>query len=143
VQLFVYGTLMVPEVIRGVCDYQQPGESAVLDGYRRRVVAGEVYPAIVPDPDEQVSGRLYRGLSSRQTQLLDAFEGEMYQRRTVSLRIAAGIVAAEAYVLRDAYIRYLSAELWSLEAFLTDGLGRFASEYQGFDRVTSDGIGHD
>ena len=50
-QLFVYGTLMVPEVIRGVCDYQQPGESAVLDGYRRRVVACEVYTAIVTDPD--------------------------------------------------------------------------------------------
>ena len=143
VELFVYGTLMVPEVIRGVCGYQEPGESAVLEGYRRRVVAGEVYPAIVPDPEEQVVGRLYGGLSSRQIQLLDAFEGDMYQRRVVSLSIDSGPAVAETYVLHDAYTHCLSSQIWSLEQFLTDGLGRFASEYRGFDRAAPEGAGHD
>lgn len=141
--LFVYGTLMVPAVIRGVCGYRQPGQSATLAGYRCRLVEGEVYPAIMRWPGERVSGLLYRGLSGEQTALLDRFEGEMYERKTVSLSIDERHVLGEAYVLREHFAHSLSDREWTLQGFIADGIQRFTSEYQGFDRASADRRSHD
>ena len=47
-------------------------EPAVLTDHRCRRVKGEVYPAIVAAPGEQVSGLLYRDVSAAQTALLRA-----------------------------------------------------------------------
>ena len=81
--------------MQGVCGYGQPGEPAVLDGYARRLVQGEVYPAITPRLDEQVAGMLYRNLSAVETRLLDAFEGEIYERLPVILRLKGQTSDAE------------------------------------------------
>jgi len=135
VDLFVYGTLMVSEVMHGVCGYRQPGQAVWLADHRRRLVAGEVYPAIVPWRGERVRGLLYPGVSERQVALLDAFEGELYERRPVTVNAGQAGFDAETYVLRESFIDCLSGHPWTLEAFLADGFQRFAREYPGFDRA--------
>lgn len=131
--LFVYGTLMIPRVMQGVCGFRTPGHAACLEGYCRRVITGEVYPGIFPCPDESVTGLVYRGLSPPQLRRLDRFEGEIYERRRVVVSVADSELAAYTYVVPPAW-RHLLGELpWELDAFEQHGLARFLAQYPGFD----------
>jgi gamma-glutamylcyclotransferase (GGCT)/AIG2-like uncharacterized protein YtfP len=130
--LFVYGSLMVSEVMHGVCGYTGPGEAALLPGYRRRRLLDQVYPGIRPWPDDTVEGVLYRGLEAAHLHALDRFEGECYRREPVRVRVGRLDAEAQAYVLVPGQAHLMSAEPWSLERFLSDGLRVFLAEYPGF-----------
>jgi gamma-glutamylcyclotransferase (GGCT)/AIG2-like uncharacterized protein YtfP len=136
-ELFVYGTLMVPAVMRGVCGYTDVGMPAQLRGYRRRLIRGEVYPGIVSDPAETVEGLVYHGVTSQQIALLDAFESDFYERRVVSVSTRGTDLSAEAYVLHEAHLALLSDRPWSLSQFHAEGIHRFTGEYRGFARVAA------
>ena len=60
------------------------------------------YPAITPDPSaDEVEGFLFRGALAAHWQRLDAFEGEAYERRVVTVRLADGTnIDAFVYALR-------------------------------------------
>jgi gamma-glutamylcyclotransferase (GGCT)/AIG2-like uncharacterized protein YtfP len=134
--LFVYGTLMVPEVMGSVSGRRPAGESARLQGYRRRRLRGEVYPGIVPAPDERVDGLVYRDLDHAAMARLDMFEGEMYRREPVEIETTDGRRSrAETYVIRPEFSDQLSSLPWTMEGFLADGLPSFVDEFQGFGRV--------
>lgn len=137
--LFVYGTLMVPQVMYAVCGLDRPGQPAVLDGYRRRLIRGELYPGILACRGEHVDGVLYRALAPRQLALLDAFEGGMYRRTAVSVRCGGTVLTADAYVVGDDFAGMLSDSAWSLDDFLRDGLDRFIAAYPGFFAVAAQG----
>jgi gamma-glutamylcyclotransferase (GGCT)/AIG2-like uncharacterized protein YtfP len=130
--LFVYGTLMVPEVMYAVCGYDQPGVPASIDGFRRRRVSGESYPAIAPSPGNSVNGMLYRNVSATQLEVLDDFEGAMYQRRDLLVQTDDGDIEAAAYVVAEGCHALLSSEEWSLETFTDRHLSDFMADYQGF-----------
>lgn len=130
--LFAYGTLMVPAVIKAVCGHARPGSHAVLDDFRRRLVVDTCYPAIVPFAGDRVDGMLYAGLTQRQWALLDTFEGELYRRQAVAVVADAGPLSAQTYVLTPAARRYLSPQSWSLQTFETQHMHAFMRAYTGF-----------
>ena len=134
--LFVYGTLMVAEVMGRVSGCHQAGEVALLHGHRRRRLSRQVYPAIVPCPGGRVEGLLYRGLAPGQLAALDAFEGAMYRRVAVTVVIQAECFTAETYLLRKAWSHLLSDEDWSLQRFVAEGLREFLADYPGFAATT-------
>ena len=135
-ELFVYGTLMVPEVMRAVSGFSQPGLTAELWGYRCRLVKGEVYPAILPDPGESVSGLLYRGVSAAQLMRLDDFEGDLYRRMQVQVWSSDASYESETYVLDSRFASSLSQHRWSLQDFRHNGLKTFIEGYPGFDAIS-------
>ena len=144
VDLFVYGTLMVPSVMARVSGFDRLGSAAKLYGFRCRTVCGELYPAIVPQQDEVVSGLLYSGLSALELSRLDDFEGELYQRCSVQVELHNTRCDAETYVLDQRFVSMLSDQQWSLARFLSDGLERFLASYPGFDAViTTSELNHD
>ena len=136
--LFVYGTLMVAEVMHRVCGHTGRPQSAVLRDYRRWRLRGEVYPAIVPDVRGQVEGLLHRGLQPAQIAALDAFEGDFYRRMAVEVQVGARSCPAETYVLDPAFTHLLSTEEWSLQAFAERAKGRFLTDYAGFRAISVD-----
>jgi gamma-glutamylcyclotransferase (GGCT)/AIG2-like uncharacterized protein YtfP len=117
--LFVYGTLLLPAVIEALIGRVPPRLPAVLPGYRRYRLTGRAYPAIVAEPAARVDGLVYRGLAPRERMILDAFEGDAYERRRVRARTRRGeLLAADAYVLARGHERLLQrAPAWSLEEF--------------------------
>ena len=131
----MYGSLMVPRVMHDVCGHARPGVPATLHGYRRRRLHGEHYPGIRPCAGESVDGVLYGGLSGAQFAALDAFEGDWYRRQAVPVETAAGRREAQTYVLASDRGHLMSAETWSLEAFLRHGLEAFVAGYRGFATV--------
>lgn len=57
---FVYGTLMAPEVVNMLIKRMPKHFPALLTGYSRHRVKGQVYPAICPKEGSSVAG-LVRG----------------------------------------------------------------------------------
>lgn len=97
-RLFCYGTLEFPPILEAVAGRRFPGRAAVLPGYRRLAVRGQVFPGIVAQAGAEVGGTLYRGLSNAHLRRLDAYENAFYRRRRslasgVDLRRAGAVPA--------------------------------------------------
>jgi hypothetical protein len=130
---------MDPEIMARVSGMRCRAGKALLSGYLRRAVRGEVYPAIVARPGEAVDGVVYFDLTPEALDRLDRFEGPMYRRTSVSVTLeAAGneeTAAAEAYVIAPENLARLSDEDWRFEEFLKTGKGRFQSSYEGYGKL--------
>lgn len=131
--LFAYGTLICADIFEQVSGRRATGLSATLKGYSRRPVVGAEYPGVLPQAGSSVDGVVYRDLPAAAWRRLDRFEGEMYRRRVVGVRLASGeILPAEVYVVRPAYRHRLAASEWDLDGFVRAGKARFWREYRGF-----------
>src|SRR5262245_57824041 len=109
---------MLPEVMELVAGRPFPSERAVLAGYRRRLLAGRVYPGVVAAPGEDVAGVLFAGLDDAVLARLDRFEGELYARPELRVTTAAGeSCTAFVYVLRPAHAALLGDAPWDEAAF--------------------------
>ena len=133
--LFAYGTLMVRQIMGSVSGMDLLGATAVLPGYRRRLLRGEVYPAIRPDAGNRVDGILYTGLSRSAWQRLDRFEGKMYQRKTVVVMAGRQRIQGQTYVLKPQYHALMTSDAWTLEWFLQSGHAAFVSGDRGFQQL--------
>jgi len=94
--LFTYGVLMHPELLRELTGRRFASEPAILRDYRRPAVVKEGYPrfpAIVPAPGASVEGVLVRGIDRESFEILDRFEEVdlgLYTRESVAALDEAG-----------------------------------------------------
>jgi gamma-glutamylcyclotransferase (GGCT)/AIG2-like uncharacterized protein YtfP len=133
---FTYGSLMCDDIMARVCGASVVGVLALLPGYSRHPVRDEAYPGILPAADGEVEGILYRDIGDIAWARLDAFEGEMYDRRGVAVRLADGSSQeAWAYVIRTEFSSRLAPGEWSFDTFLRQGKARFEALYLGFDTL--------
>jgi len=121
--------------MRAVTGADYPGVAAVLEGYERRTVRGEVYPAIRSAPGSRTRGVLYRGIGPDGLARLDAFEGALYERVSVMVDTPRGALPAWTYVLAAGQAHRLSGEEWDLDSFLQRDIGTFTGGYTGFGRL--------
>lgn len=134
--LFAYGTLMSRDIMEKVAGCRPASVAATLAGYRRTLVRDEVYPGIAEDGRGEVAGILYCDLPAEAVRRLDAFEGEMYERRRVVVTVDGGSAgAAMTYVFRPEFRHLLTDVPWDYERFLASGRQRFESGYSGFDAL--------
>jgi hypothetical protein len=120
--LYAYGTLQLPEIVSQIVGRPLSAQPATLLGYVRFRVADRVYPAIVEEPAGEVTGVVYRDLSPTELTRLDVYEGDLYERRQISVVVGARSLLASTYVLRPEHSHRLSSELWDLEHFRRDHL---------------------
>ncbi|GHT91687.1 hypothetical protein FACS1894116_00650 [Betaproteobacteria bacterium] len=136
INCFTYGSLMYEPIMSAICASKCAGVPATLPGYRRHPIRDEDYPAMVPDAAASVSGILYRDLPAAALTRLDAFEGEQYVRRPVTVLSADGTqLDAESYIFRPQYAELLLPGEWDYARFLASGRHRFEQQYGGFRRV--------
>ncbi|KAL1929031.1 hypothetical protein VTP01DRAFT_2090 [Rhizomucor pusillus] len=141
---FFYGTLMSPDVrSRVLCGPYATEETvkdkfatlrfrpAVLKGHRRFALKNLVYPGVVRTdrPEDRVIGILCEGLNDRDVKLLDEFEGDEYERTTVTVypttntndaleeEEEAGGVDCQVYIW-TAGDHHLEAHDWELDGFV-------------------------
>ena len=120
--LYTYGTLQVAAIIELIVGRPLRGVAARLDGYARYRVADRVYPAIVEAPGAEVPGVLYSGLDTAELDRLDVYEGDLYERRDVSVWVGPARVSAATYIARPELQHRLSSEPWDFAGFLRDHL---------------------
>ncbi|GAA3764696.1 gamma-glutamylcyclotransferase family protein [Salinactinospora qingdaonensis] len=109
--LFVYGTLLFPEVLHALIGRKPESVMASAPGWRAAVLYGRPYPGLVP-ADGAVTGRLLMGLEPEEWRVLDAFEGEEYEPRRIEL---ADGRPGWVYVWLDP--ESVATEDWSAEQF--------------------------
>lgn len=135
--LFAYGTLMSEEIMDDVAGCRLPHLPGILRGYSRRSVKGELYPALVPDAAGRVEGVLYRGVPASAWERLDRFEGEMYARQLVQIRLPDGsTVTAATYVVQAQFSDQLEQREWDFADFLRNGKSIFQRHYKGYQSLT-------
>ena len=122
-RVFAYGTLMVPALVEGITGLRPAQRPARLEGWERRAVRGEVYPAIVPAPGAAVEGRLLAGVPRSRLAFLDRFEGPEYRRLALPVRLPDDRrLVAWCWVWAPGRRRALDTRPWEMDAFLADAL---------------------
>jgi gamma-glutamylcyclotransferase (GGCT)/AIG2-like uncharacterized protein YtfP len=131
--LFTYGSLMIPSVMHTVTGRHFLHREAALRGYARFKVKGESYPGIIHQKGAFTNGIVHLGVDAQSLKRLDEFEGDMYER--VSVRVESdqgGSLTAETYVIKREHSGLLSSEPWDLEEFENNHLQEFMASYKGF-----------
>ncbi len=127
--LFCYGTLGFPQVMRAVTGNDYPCRDAMLRGYARYRVRGEVFPGIVEESAAVVRGVLYQGLDEKTLHLIDVYENECYSRQLLDVEQVPGkAVRAWVYVVPFALRGRLSSRDWHPEFFARHRLGAWLRE---------------
>ena len=135
--LFAYGSLMCEDIMKEVAGVLSlKSVRADLAGYQRLEVRGEHYPGLVEKQEKVIEGVLYFVIPEESWRRLDAFEGEMYQRLQVEVRLEGGETAqAYTYAVREEHREKLAESEWSFDRFLEKGKGAFMSYYSGYDEL--------
>ena len=124
--LFVYGTLLLPKIMEAVTGSSYESIPATLEGYRRLRLKNEVFPGIIADPEAYTKGKLYLGVEARSLRRLDAFEGDLFERRLLSVTAENGErCQAYVYLVPDRNSNQLENEPWSLKIFRQDDYETF------------------
>ena len=99
IRLFIYGTLLDPEIQQHIIGRIVPTTPATLDGFVKREINldGIVYPRIEPLHGETVAGAVIE-LTEMELAFVDHYEGNEYIRQTVNLRDGTH---ADVYVKPD------------------------------------------
>ncbi len=134
--LFTYGTLQFEEVWQRVVGRDFETVPGAVEGFAAYRVDGYDFPGMTPHATAKASGTVYLNLGPDTLQTLDHFEGNFYQRQTISVECADGVERpCEAYVFLPDNAASLTEEHWTPETFVSrGGLQRFLSKYVGFDR---------
>lgn len=116
--LFVYGTLLLPQIMQRVCGRRHFSQPAILSGYARYGLRGKSYPGIVAEENATVAGVLYLGLRPAAWRRLDAYEGDFYVRQRVQVETENGQpLSAWTYVIPENKRHLLLGHDWSLLQF--------------------------
>ena len=133
--IFAYGTLMIPDVMYAVAAHEFRFKNAILRSYARFTVKGESYPGIIPVTGAFTEGIIYFDVDELSLERLDAFEGDLYQRTPILAETEGGeIFNAEAYVIKPEYRGYLSSKEWNVKEFAQKHLEAFLETYSDFKK---------
>jgi gamma-glutamylcyclotransferase (GGCT)/AIG2-like uncharacterized protein YtfP len=116
--VFAYGTLAYPHMVRAVTGREFESEPATLPRYEAFLVEGRCYPAAVERRRSRLRGRLYRGVDEVALARLDRFEGSEYERRRVQVETDEGCrVECSAWMLVAHLQARVSATRWCPDTF--------------------------
>ncbi|MEV0711047.1 gamma-glutamylcyclotransferase family protein [Nocardia aurea] len=118
-ELFVYGTLQFPEVLVELIGRSPAAEPAEIPGWRVAALPGRVYPGLVPDPEAVARGVILSGLDAGEWEVLDAFEDDEYELRSVR----SGSGQTLAYV----WTADVTAQDWQATEFAATHLAAFVT----------------
>lgn len=72
--LFVYGTLLFPDVVRALIGRVPERTEASVAGWRAAALPGRAYPGLVPAPGAAAGGLVLARLTPEEWQVIHAFE---------------------------------------------------------------------
>ena len=126
--LFVYGTLCLPEVRDVLMRRAVTARAATLAAHRVARVDGHTYPTLVPADDERADGYVLHDLTPAEHRVLRLFEPPVYDLVAVTVTPvdAANDQKAVTYRHRDAAT--VAREPWMPAAFVGAARRAFLAE---------------
>ena len=133
--IFAYGTLMISEVMYAVTNREFRFVDATLKDYARFTVKRESYPGIISVTGAVTQGTIYFDVDELSLELLDAFEGNLYQRVSIQAETKEKeILNAETYAIKSKFKSCLSSKEWDVKEFTQKHLEAFLETYSGFQK---------
>jgi gamma-glutamylcyclotransferase (GGCT)/AIG2-like uncharacterized protein YtfP len=118
--LFVYGSLLFPELLQALLGRVPEYQAARLEGYRRYQIydgkEARPYPAVYPCLGASVEGLLLLHLTEQERIQLDEYEDEDYIRHNCEVLVGEAHMRAQVYVWREEALGQLRDE-WEPEIF--------------------------
>lgn len=114
--VFVYGTLLFPEILNGLTGRTFPDTAATLPGYKRLRVKYGDYPAVVAAEGEQVQGKLIPNVDARSLEMLRFYEGDDYECVETFVHLEHKKVKAMVFVWKNDR-DLLTGPDWSMQKF--------------------------
>ena len=148
--LFVYGSLMAPEVMQGLLGRLPPHCPAILSGYIRHPVRHQPYPGLIPcsqtgdNASSNTLGVLYNELYEQEMKRLDWFESSDYTRTPVMVKPltkngeSAPAQPTQVYVFTKPVEELDTSREWSLEEFRAHHLQEFLTNSVRPNRIGTD-----
>lgn len=96
--VFVYGSLLFPEIADGLCGQKLKSEDATLSGFSRFALKGADYPAMIPENNSTIKGKVLLNLDQDAFYLLTFYEGDEYEIAPVKVETSSGIINAIVFV---------------------------------------------
>lgn len=123
-RLFAYGTLIFPEVVRALLERTPSHAPARLPSHARFAVRGRSYPGLVPTEGRATAGVLWMGIDPAELALVDRYESDLYERRSVTVLPDGGGAPREAvvYVVPERHRELLADRDWDPERFAREHL---------------------
>lgn len=120
VNLFVYGTLIFPEVVFALTGRKFKTENATLqDYYRYSIFDGNIpraYPAITENLHGEVYGKIIFDVDEESLQILDFFEGKKYKRKAIQVTLDNKPISVFTYVWNEKLKEKLKSD-WNPDEF--------------------------
>ncbi|WP_169816105.1 gamma-glutamylcyclotransferase family protein [Nocardia miyunensis] len=119
--LFAYGTLQFGPVLVELLGRVPDAELGVVRDRRVAALPKRAYPGLVAEPGRMASGLVLQGLTRADWEVIDAFEDEQYELRTV--RVIGRDEPVPTYVWTDV----VTEQDWYPEQFAVDHLHGYAT----------------
>lgn len=132
--VFVYGSLLFPEIAEGLCGKKLKSEAASLSGYSRFALKGADYPAIIKKSNSTVEGKVLLNLDENAIYLLTFYEGDEYGMAPVKVETSSGIIDAVAFVWMGGN-EFLEDFDWDEDQFESESLAFYRDEIVPATRV--------
>ncbi|MGA2071480.1 MAG: gamma-glutamylcyclotransferase family protein, partial [Sedimentisphaerales bacterium] len=108
--LFVYGSLRDPQIFESVCGMSFTRKSGKADAHtllaepvflagHKKVSPDNVYFYAVESPGSKIEGFVIYDVPAGAMAEIDRYEGKRYERETVRVHTAHGLVSAQAYLV--------------------------------------------
>ena len=117
---------MFPAVVASIIGRVPDRRPAMIHGYVRLEVAGELFPGLIKQHDSRVDGVLYLDISKDEWERLTAFEDDFYDLEEVTVFSSGTNVLALAYVVPPSRKSVLSEKVWDPDFFRENHLPRFS-----------------
>ncbi|WP_319479565.1 gamma-glutamylcyclotransferase family protein [uncultured Draconibacterium sp.] len=127
INVFVYGSLLFPEIADGLCEQKLKWENATLIGYSRFALKGADYPAIIKKNNSTVEGKILLNLDQNAIDLLTYYEGDEYEIVPVKVETSSGSINAVAFVW-IAGNEFFEDFDWNKEQFESESLEIYRDE---------------
>jgi gamma-glutamylcyclotransferase (GGCT)/AIG2-like uncharacterized protein YtfP len=120
-KLFVYGTLLLDDVISAVIGRIPPYQYAVAAGWQVVCLPERVYPGLIPG-EGQAAGKVLTDLTEAEWATLDAFEDPAYKLASIKVLLSTEVeMDALSYIWRGDHIDHP----WSTSDFGRDELANY------------------
>ena len=114
--LFVYGSLLFPELTEKLTGKTFKSVVAILSGFKRFALKGCDYPAIIPKNSSDVEGLLLLNVDEESMKILTFFEGGEYKKQDVVVTSEKKKYTATAFVWAKSEL-YPEDFDWDLNTF--------------------------
>ena len=130
--LFVYGTLVFPELYTAITNRQRKKYKAILKGYKRVSLENLPFPALVKASEHTQPGFLIKNIEPEELLLLIDYEGDMYEYEQLEVQLDHSVCDAIVFLLKPEFEGLISGEEWDMDGFSKLHLDSYLRECRRF-----------